>query len=295
MKNGTQLGFGLWYLKKKVKIMDYIKGIDISVLQAGIDFIATAATGVQFCVCRCGVGNSSIDPNYTKNITAGKAAGMKMMAYHFIYPLPPSNGQPLRDPIKQANYHWTAAKGEIACIDCEWPAPQDFSKWGCSPAQINAWMMAYFQEYTRLDGGRKPLLYTYPYWAEAIKFDQSFTQYPLWIASYAATPSIPAPFTDWALWQNTGGTEKLPNGIPVDTDFAKDLSLWDAQTVAQVPDQTPVSDPGPINEVPQASVEIPVDSTTSDSNVQATPTPVIPVQPNIMSTISGFFNSLFKK
>jgi hypothetical protein len=100
-------------------------------------------------------------------------------------------------------------------------------------------MIAYFTEYTSLDNGRKPLLYTYPYWAQAVNFDPSFTQYPLWIASYQTTPYIPTPWTTFSLWRNTGGGGKLPNGAPVDTDLAVDLSLWLPAPVA-VPPPTPV-------------------------------------------------------
>ena len=49
-------------------------------------------------------------------------------------------------------------------------------------------MITYFQEYTRLDNGRKPLIYTYPNWAQTIRLNPSLAQYPLWIASYENTP-----------------------------------------------------------------------------------------------------------
>jgi len=202
--------------------------------------------------------------------------------YHFIYPLPANPSQPLRDPIKQANYHWNAAGGEIAFIDCEWPAPQDFVKWGVTGATINQWMITYFQEYTRLDGGRKPGLYTYPYFAAAIKFDASFVQYPLWIASYEPAPVIPAPFTNYKIWQNTGGTQKLYNGTPCDTNIALDLSLWDTPEVAPPPDPPP---PPPIPDPPpQDPVVVPV-----------APAPVAPpVSSNIFSSIVSAISNFFK-
>jgi lysozyme len=223
-----------------------VRGVDISIIQGNVDFTALAASGVQFVVIRCGVGNGGIVRDYTQNVTRAKAAGLKVMAYHFIYPLPPLASQPMRDPIKQAQYHFNAVQGEMASIDCEWPAPQDFAKWNCNPAQLNQWMLAYLTEYTRLDNGRKPLVYTYPYWAAAVKFDQQFAQYPLWIASYQATPAIPHPWTDWVMWQTTGGGGHLPGGAPVDTDVAKDLSLWDPPAdPAAPPDPVIVAQPDP--------------------------------------------------
>lgn len=233
-----------------------VRGLDISIVQGNVDFQAVAASGIQFIVARCGVGNGGIDVDYKKNIAAAKAAGLYVMAYHFIYPLPPLASQPMRDPVKQAQYHFNACGGELAAIDCEWPAPQDFAKWGCSPAQLNEWMLTYLQTYTQLDNGRKPLVYTYPYWAAAVKFDDQFAQYPLWIASYQATPSIPHPWTDYVMWQTTGGGGHLPNGAPVDTDVTKDLSLWVSPAPAVVVEPAPVPPPAPVV-IPPVPVPVP--------------------------------------
>jgi len=260
-----------------------IKGIDVSIIQGNIDWQAVVASGIQFCIMRCGVGNGGIDSNYAKNVAGAKAAGIKVACYHFIYPLPTIPSQPLRDPIKQAQYHFNASLGELTCVDCEWPAPQDWSKWGCNSAQLNQWMLTYLQEYERLSG-RKPLIYTYPNWADNVGFQAAFSQYPLWIASYQANPDIPHPWSDWVLWQNTGGGGHLPTtGAPVDTDLAKDLSLWDttaAPTNEPIPDHQP--DP-PINSNP---VPAPI---TPPPAVTPTSPPVIMVPPTT-NTVSKDFN-----
>src|SRR5580698_10267130 len=209
---------------------DLIKGIDISSLQGTIDFAAVAATGVQFVICRCGVGNNGKDSMYGQNMANAQAAGLQVAAYNFIFPLPTIPSEPLRDPVKQAKLHagWTG-NVSVVCCDLEWPATQDWAKWGCSAAQIVEWTLTYLQAYEAATGVR-PIVYTYPYIAQSINLPASFAQtYKLWIASYEASPAIPAPWTDWVIWQNSGGTTtKLPNGSPVDTDFVKDLSLWGA-------------------------------------------------------------------
>jgi len=252
------------------------KGVDISTIQGNVDFPSLKASGLDFVVLRCGVGNGGIDANYTKNIAGANAAGLKVMAYHFIYPLPPTaNGtQPLRDPIKQAQYHFNAVQGQLAAIDCEWPVPQDWQKWNCSAAQINQWMKTYMDEYVRLDNGRKPLIYTYPYWAQALQLDPYFAQYGLWIASYvnAPNPVIPHPWTDWVMWQyGSGGAYKLPNGVPVDVDMVKDLSLWDPQQPA-VPPAPPIDTSGLPANPPQVNTISP------------------PAQPD---PVGGVFNSIW--
>ena len=279
---------------------DLIKGIDVSIIQGNIDFKAVAATGVQFVVCRCGVGNGGIDSLYKKNIANAKAAGLKVMAYHFIYPLPPLASQPLRDPKAQAQMHVNAAGGELAACDLEWPAPQDWAKWGCTAAQIVQWSIDYLEAYEALSGIR-PIVYTYPYFAQAIKLPDWFGEkYKLWIASYqAGTPFIPHPWTDWVMWQDSGGTgpnaQHLPNGAPVDGDKMKDLAdLWPAEAPAPEPDPAPapVADPVPAPAAP-------------DPAPAPVPVPVVPVatvaapQPPgwsvIWQLLTGLFNKFFKR
>lgn len=269
-----------------------IKGIDISTIQGNVDFAAVAATGVQFVICRCGVGNGGKDALYDHNIAAAQAAGLKVAAYNFVYPLPPLASQPLRDPVKQAQLHagW-AGNVPVVCCDLEWPTPQDWAKWGCSAAQIVQWTITYLEAYEAASGVR-PIVYTYPNFAQSIHLPPSFGQtYKLWIASYQATPYIPAPWTDWVLWQNSGGTQHLPNGVAVDTDYAKDLSLWDVAAPAPMIDMNvSVVD----NTNPMPPVVVP--NTTNPAPPVA---PATPANPNffllIWQLLSGTFNKLFKR
>jgi len=226
--------------------MNYVKGIDISSVQGNnIDFNAVAAQGIKFCIIKGAEGNKGVDPNLAKNLAGCKAAGILTGVYSFLYPLPTIPSQPTRDPIWQARKHFSVAQGELGFIDLEWAAPQDWPKWGQSANQICDWTLTYLAEYTRLNGS-KPVLYSYPYFLNAINPPADFAQYPLWIASYVPTPVIPKPFTDWVMWQNTGGGGHLPNGAPVDTDLCRDLSLWGVQT----PQLTGVSVPT-VNTAPQ--------------------------------------------
>lgn len=218
---------------------------------------------------------------YAKNVAGATAAGLKVACYHFIYPLPPKEGDPSRDPVAQAQYHFNASLGQLACIDCEWPEPQDWATWGCSSAQLNTWMLAYLQEYESLSG-RKPIIYTYPNWAANVGFYQQFIQYLLWIASYEASPAIPSPWRTWVLWQNTGGGGHLPTtGVPVDTDLAEDLSLWNS-VLPPIQLPVPVPTPAPI---PTPVVPTPI--------VVSPPAP--PVVPDILDNpqIDGFLTRFF--
>jgi lysozyme len=278
---------------------DLIKGIDVSIIQGNIDWQAVANTGVKFMVSRCGVGNNGIDINYAKNIAGAKAVGIKVMAYNFVFPLPPVSGQPLRDPTKQAQYHFKAAQGELAAMDLEWPTPDQWAKWGCSAQQITEWSLVYLQEYKRLSG-QNCLVYTYPYFAQAIKLTADFESYPLWIASYETNPTIPKPWNDWVMWQNTGGGGKLPNGAPVDTDLVKDLSLWDAPVVAPVapvvvPDHQPEPVPVPLAPIVVAPVIAPTPPPPPPPAVPVIPAVLPPQASSIWSALKNFWTYLNKK
>lgn len=271
-----------------------IKGLDISSIQGNVDFAAVAATGIQFIICRCGVGNGGKDSNYDKNIAAATAAGLKVAAYHFIYPLPPNPSQPLHDPVKQAKLHagWAGSTSTVSviCCDLEWPAPQDWAKWGCTAAQITQWAVTYLQAY-EVATGIRPVVYTYPYFAKALNLPQSFGQdYLLWLASYEPKPAIPAPWSDWVIWQDTGGTGPnaghLPNGALVDTDKARDLSLWNVQAPIVVAPVTP----------PAVVPELPVEPITGTVSFPVTPVESsLPAPSNFITTVIDFLTGLIKK
>ena len=214
-------------------------GVDISAAQGNVDFPWLKQKGYSFVISRCYVGNDFKDHFYDSNIAKTKDAGMKAAAYHFPYPLPADAAHPNRSPSAQAEMHFTAANGELAACDAEWPAPEDWQKWGCSANQIRDWFLQYLERYEQLSGQIMPF-YTYPYFAKAIGFTSDFAKYPLWIASYAATPAIPSPWPDYYMWQTSGGgLLTLPSGIKTDTDVAKDLSWWGITDQTVTPTQTP--------------------------------------------------------
>lgn len=204
-----------------------IKGVDISAIQGNVDFKWLKSQGIEFVIIRCAVGNNGPDKLYSSYVSKAKEANLKVMAYHFAFPLPDDGIHLGRSPLEQAKQHFEAAKGELAALDIEWPIPQDWKKWNCNAKQVNQWVLDYLKEYERLSG-YKMVVYTYPSFAQSVNFSPELANYPLWIASYQSKPLIPKPWTDWVIWQTAGGSLlHLPNGMPVDTNVAKDLSLWD--------------------------------------------------------------------
>lgn len=256
---------------------ELVKGLDVSVYQGdNINWPAVAAAGYKFVVCRCGVGNTAKDKNYEKNIAGARAVGLKVMAYHFVYPLPTIPNQPLRDPRAQAKLHadWAGNQILVAC-DLEWPAPEHWAKWGCTAKQIIDWAVTYLEEYERLTGIR-PIVYTYPYFAKAINLPPFFAdKWKLWIASYSATPFVPKPWTNWVMWQDSGGkTTSIPGGGPVDTDKVRDLSMWEEFENRMIPPPVPVPLPPPPPPPPVPAPPVPA------PNPVPAPVPVPAPAPN---------------
>jgi lysozyme len=249
-----------------------VRGVDVSSVQGDVDFNWLVKQGIQFVIIKCYTGNDGKDPFYEKNLAGAAAAGLKFGIYHFIYPLPSDPAHPGRDPKAQAALHYKAAGDQkIVCCDLEWPEPQDWLKWHVDGQFIAKWTLEYLAEYERLSGVR-PLIYTYYFYAQACNLPPQFAQYKLWDANFEHPPKVPKPWTDWVMQQEGGGTTgvtmRLPNGIPVDTDLAKDLSLWgDVPAAAVAP--TPVQTPVVVAPEPVAPAVVP----------EPAPTPVAPALP----------------
>jgi lysozyme len=268
-------------------MVNLIKGYDVSQIQGTINFPAIKASGAQFVICRCVVGNNGVDANYTKNIAGAKAAGLYTGAYNFLFPLPTTPAQPLRDPTKQAQYHFTTAQDTLAFADLEWPVVADWGTWGCSANQIVDWTLTYLQAYQTLSG-MSPIIYTYPDFMQTIGNSASFAQYRLWIASYEATPTIPSPWNDWVMWQSSGGNETLPNSaVKVDVDYVKDLTLWlpAPPTVPPPPESS-----GSIPTVPSAPIPVvpPPPASSPPTVIQ------VPVKPSLMTLLWQVISGLIK-
>jgi len=273
----------------------YYYGFDISAIegaQSEATFIAKKAAGLDFIIHRASVGNDGFDVVFHNNVTLAQAAGLKVAAYNFLYPIPKLN------PVQQAQEHFAALASYnpiVTSIDLEWPTQASWAKWGCTASQIGQWTLAYLQEYTQLSGGVKPWIYTYPNFMQTIGYPAGLANYPLWIASYEPTPYIPHPWNSWICWQFDDGHTDTIGGEIVDTDYCRDLSIFNVGPQISLPPATPappnlipisVPVPAPLPAQPNSSVPIP-DPITAPVVVQAAPNPIIAAT---SSTISGFFS-----
>lgn len=207
-------------------------GIDISSAQGELADAhwATIAKSRSFVYAKARTGNDHDDPRFSRYVAQARAAGMSVGAYLFAYCLPDAAGHAGRDPESQAQAFFEAAEGlggaagDLApAIDLEWPTSGDWPKWGCSAPQIADWALRCAVRVETLFG-RRPVIYTYPYWARSVGL-AGLNAYPLWIASYRAKPDVPLPWSSQDLWQTSGGGLTLPNGMPCDEDQCEDEAL----------------------------------------------------------------------
>lgn len=208
-----------------------IQGIDVSVVQGKIDW-TKVDPAIRFVYAKCGEGNAHPvkDGTFDANIAGAKATGRIVGAYHFPYPLPVVAGHADRDARLQAQAHFDASEGLGAFVgelppvaDCEWPAPQDWAKWGCTADSIKSFMDDYLDEMDRLHG--KPgvtAIYIYPDFAHHLGDLSRYAGRTLWLASYAPKPAVVPPWKAPDIWQSSGGGGKLYNGRPVDTNVIAD-------------------------------------------------------------------------
>ncbi len=219
-----------------------IPGVDVYSGYGLIDWRAVYYSGRRFAFIKMGEGNEprKNDVLFRTNVDEARAAGLYVGGYLFPYPLPSGFGAPAgRTPEQQAARAWSLAAGlgtnpgELPLVvDAEWPEVGDWGKWGCTAASINLWLRQFCEAVTRL-WGRKPILYTYPFWWRVIASatDVSWAaDYPLWIANYThsgegmppdgAAPVVPGPWDDWAFWQHSakGSLVRVPgiSSCPVD-------------------------------------------------------------------------------
>jgi lysozyme len=206
-----------------------VYGIDVSSAQGDLTdahWAAIAATK-SFVYAEARTGNDGNDSHFARYVAGARAAGLTCGAYLFAYCLPDLSGHPGRGPEEQAQAFFEASgglggtPGELPpAIDLEWPASGDWPKWGCSAEQITDWAARCAAKVQALFG-RSPLIYTYPYFARSAGL-AGLEVYPLWVASYRATPDVPAPWKFEALWQTSGGGLVLPNGAKCDEDEAEE-------------------------------------------------------------------------
>jgi len=166
-------------------------GIDISRWQGGsIDFAAVKEAGYGIVYIRAGGGGDYTDPDFERNYTEAKAAGMKIGFYYYV------DAATVSEADEQAAHFASLVKDKEP--DCR-PA-MEYVMDGLDSAAVNELALAFLQKAEELSGFAM-CVYTNAYNAGQV-YSGAITAYPLWIAEYdVEKPSDIDTWTAWAGWQ----------------------------------------------------------------------------------------------
>ncbi|MCD3244631.1 glycosyl hydrolase [Clostridium botulinum C] len=183
----------------------YIKGIDISKWETGIDY-KKVRESKDIVIIKATEGVNFIDSMFERHYIGCKEAGFKIGFYHFF--------SDKTDPIEQARDFWNAIKGKqldiLPVLDIETSIR--------SKREVTNRCLEFLQEMKRLSG-YNCIVYTYTSFAIE-KLDTRLSKYPLWIAHYGVrTPGNNGIWNSWVGFQYTD-KERVP-GVPnpCDADY----------------------------------------------------------------------------
>lgn len=174
-----------------------VEGIDVSHFQGAINWAAEKAQGRMFGVASVGDGLYQ-DPTFATNWSAMKAAGVIRGAYQYF--------EPAGDPIAQADI-LIAKVGKLG--DGDLPATVDVEATGGQSAATIATKVGQWLARVEAGTGKKPMIYTGPYFWQSNVVSAAYGAYPLWIADYGVSrPQVPAGWSTFKIWQysDSGGT-----------------------------------------------------------------------------------------
>ena len=178
---------------------DSVQGLDVSSYQNSrgtISWSQVKAAGQSFVYLKATEGVSYTNSYYAANSRDANTAGLLRGAYHFARP-DSSSG----DAVAEARYFvsvtGTSLTGQLP------PALDIEDSGGLSAASLVTWIRSFLDEVERLTG-RVPVIYTGPsFWQSSTGNSTAFTRYPLWIAHYVSSPTIPGGWSAYTFWQNT--------------------------------------------------------------------------------------------
>ena len=192
-----------------------ITGVDVSYVQADVDWAAVKADGIDFAMIRIGgrgwqSGDIYEDSYFEKNYTGAKAAGLKIGVYFFSQAITTAEAE------EEARYVLTQLEDK----SIDFPVAYDWEHITynaartdeVSPETVTACALSFCK--TVADAGYTPLIYfnwTQGYYIYDLP---QIVGYDFWLAEYQAYPSF---LYDYKIWQYTDSGSV--NGIGRDVDL----------------------------------------------------------------------------
>lgn len=197
-----------------------MNGIDISIDQGAVDWNTVKGGGsVQFVYAKATEGATYRDTMFRTNHDGCKSVGIPFGAYHFF-----RFGV---DAESQADHFLSVIDGYrgqlIPMVDVEADGQDGVTYLG---ALVSA-LSVFTRKVENVIGKRMVIYSDYGDWNGFMQGTDAFSGHPFWVAEYNhdATPTLPAGFSDYVLWQYTsGGVIPGINGfVDLDRTKAQDL------------------------------------------------------------------------
>ncbi|MBW3096869.1 glycoside hydrolase family 25 protein [Pseudohoeflea coraliihabitans] len=191
-----------------------VHGVDVSRWQGKIDWTALRQRGANFAFIKATDGGDHLDPNFHRNWTAAREAGVARGAYHFFYWCRTASSQAdwfIRNVPKE--------KGALPpVIDVEWNHTSKTCRKYPSPEMVRKKMQV-FMDRLEAHYGQRPIIYTAPdFYDDNLK--GAFPNHPFWLRAVAEHPSKVYPGRDFLFWQYSG------TGLAADHPTQIDLNVF---------------------------------------------------------------------
>lgn len=189
----------------------YVTGPDAASYQhpngASVNWSAVRNSGQSFAFIKATEGNSGnyINPYFSSDAQAIKAAGMYLGTYHYARPSVNAFGDRYASAVDQAQFY-VRTLGDYAKAG-NLPPALDYEDTGSGlgPNDLVNWAQRWLDTVEQLTG-RTPIVYAANwYWSGYLANTKQFARYPAWVANYttAAQPAMFGGWNSWTFWQYT--------------------------------------------------------------------------------------------
>ncbi len=197
-----------------------IQGIDISHNNDPINW-DNLSPNIQFVFCKATQGAVFKDPMFNTYWQELKAKNILHGAYHFLTATDSAQDQANNFLSRGVDFSLPGCLPPMLDVEDQVPASLNANITANKPAFIQ--LIADWLNIVQTQTGRTPIIYSYKnFFIEYLNSTTQFGSYPLWLASYQATPpGLPPGWTDWTIWQNSesGTIEGALTGGSFDMDL----------------------------------------------------------------------------
>ena len=173
------------------------QGVDTSHWSGKTDFKVMKSRGVKFNIAKMtdfyyNTKVPFVDSRWGETYKACKEVGILIGGYHWL--------QPGVDPTVQAQWYLD----QYFKTPTDLPPVVDFEDNKYTTVKDYLWRLRTWLEKVELATGRVPIIYTGSgFMAPFIASDQVgwMARYPLWLAHYTKTPTVPRPWDKFTFWQ----------------------------------------------------------------------------------------------